>query len=136
MGEPLELQSKLSLTVVVGVLFAEIDRLFGPGFRFVDQWIEKREVLKFGKRKFSWRELDLASHAPIGCRRAVKIGQRDGGAHFVWTGPAARRAFGKTRLDFHPVGQELFDARSCRPEQRGAFIILNEVDVDRVNAGG
>ena len=133
--ESFELQLKLRVSVIVGFLFAEIDCLLGPSFLFVDEWIEKGEVLKFGKRKFRRRELDLAGYAPVGCRRAVKISQRDRGAHVVWVNPAARRPFGKTRFNLHPVGQEFFDARGCRSKQRAALIVLNEIDVDCVNAG-
>ena len=135
-GESFELQLELGVSVIVGFLFAEIDCLLAPGFLFVDHRIEKSEVFKFGERKFRRRELNLAGDASIGGWRPVEIRQCNRGFHLVWTDPAARRAFGKTRFDFHSIGQEFLDARGCRSKQRAALFVLNEIGVDRVKAGG
>ena len=45
------------------------------------------------------------------------------------------RAFGKPRLDFHAVGQELFHLRGGGTQQTRALIIFDQVNVDRVKAG-
>ena len=49
--------------------------------------------------------------------------------------PAARHAFGKARLNFHTVGQELLYLRGGGAKQTRAPVIFDQVNIECVKAG-
>ena len=135
-GETLQLQIELGAPGVVGFLFTEIDRFVMSIFLCVDQRIVKDVTAKLRKTECSRRKFDPSGDAAIGRGRAIKVSQRDGGADIFGIDPAARRAFRKPRLNFHPIGLEFLHVCRGRSKQSAALAVDHEVSVEGVEAGG
>ena len=46
--------------------------------------------------------------------------------------PAARRTFGKARLDLHTIGQKLFHLRGGGTDQTLALVVFDQINIERV----
>src|SRR5205085_377163 len=61
-------------------------------------------------------------------------GERNRSENHFRIDPAMRGSYRKPRLDLHAIGQYLFHVNGGGTEERGALVVLYEVDIDRVFA--